>query len=408
MRQRKYLWTSAVLLTLLVSLVIVGNSAWLVPEWPVTTVFIKSLWLLVVCGLLFFLVFKVLDYYYLQLDRQLTSLATLHQAMINLNANLNLAHRCSESLSMVMELTQGSKGLFFILDDKLKKFAQAEYFSVQKSQPRRLISSRYRYHIFTPARISPEDQKLVDELVKTHSFSSFPSVVLVPFYNEKKTLALAIVGSNEDSRRFLRELTELMSILVAQVVTSFENSLLHEEVNEASITDPLTSLYNRRYFRLRLQSTFAEARRIGFPVSVMISDLDNFKYYVDTFGHPRGDRILAQAASLIRESVRTSDIVCRFGGDEFAYILPYSSSLEALSVAERIRKAVASCTFQSSPQDEPVHLTLSLGIASFPEHGETEEQLLKSADMALFWAKSQGKDKVIVYNQPTEVSYERK
>ncbi len=406
MWERKLLWLVAALLIVLFGLIVVANSAWIVPELPLKTILWKTSWPLILFTAVLIMIFKVLDYYYLQLHQQVHNLAKLHQSLIHLNTNLSLEHRCTEALSILMELTRAAKGLFLLTDEALKKYTATEFFSITRSNPRPFLFSHYRYQIYSPGRISDQHHQLVEQLIKNDDFTSFPSVLIVPFYNEKKTIALAIIGSNHTDRKILQELNALISILVSHVVTSFENSLLHEEVNESSITDPLTSLYNRRYFRSRLKTTFAEARRIGYPVSVMISDLDNFKKYVDAYGHPRGDLILAEVASLVKKAVRTSDVVCRFGGDEFAYILPYATSEEAKVVADRVRKAIASSRFQNSPEDEPVYLTLSLGIASFPQHGETEEELLKAADTALFWAKSQGKDKTIIYHQVLEVNNE--
>ncbi|HOL67830.1 MAG TPA: hypothetical protein PKX93_10285, partial [bacterium] len=183
MRERKLLWTAAGTLIVLVSLILVGNSAWLVPELPLRTVFLKSVWVLTLCGLLFLLVFKVLDHYYLKLNRQVGHLATLHESLLHLNANLSIEHRCCQALSILMELTRGSKGLFVILDPELKKYSEAESFSIQKSEARFPLASHFRYQIFTPGRLPAESRQQLDELVKTHRFSSFPSVIVVPFYN---------------------------------------------------------------------------------------------------------------------------------------------------------------------------------------------------------------------------------
>ncbi len=193
----------------------------------------------------------------------------------------------------------------------------------------------------------------------------------------------------------------IMDIFLRELNIEIENSILHEEINKASITDPLTRLYNRRYFNKRVQEEFARARRMGFPVSIMISDLDNFKNYVDTYGHPKGDVILSEVASVVCGTMRETDIVCRFGGDEFAYLLPFASNVEAKALAERIKKNVSRKVFLENDEDveKEVHITLSMGIASFPENGQKEEDILGKADHALFASKNSGKNRISVYEE---------
>ena len=194
--------------------------------------------------------------------------------------------------------------------------------------------------------------------------------------------------------RMLRDVT---GIFIRQAVAYFQNALLHEEVRVAAITDPLTQLYNRRHFQNRVTEEFARANRQGLPLTIMISDLDNFKNCVDTYGHPQGDILLARVARVARDSLRATDIICRFGGDEFAYLLPFTSSQEARNVADRLLQRVAAHPFEEVDPAAPVRLTMSIGFASFPEHGDSQEEILRNADAALFTAKGSGKNTAIPY-----------
>jgi two-component system, cell cycle response regulator len=274
-----------------------------------------------------------------------------------------------------------------------------DVFSIVKGATTRPKHANYRYQTFSPGKVPAYFQAQIDTIIKEYNFYAFPSIVLVPFFNDESTVAIAIIGTTETDRRFFDGLKYVINIFIKQVVTSFENSLLHEEVNEASITDPLTKLFNRRYFHARTKEKFSEAKRMGYPVSLMISDLDSFKQYVDKYGHPKGDVILAEVSRLAAEAVRETDIVCRFGGDEFAYLLPFASSIEARTVAERLKKKVATHQFLQKEAKDAIHLTLSIGIASFPENGDTEEEVLRCADQALFYAKEHGKDKIHIFKQ---------
>jgi diguanylate cyclase (GGDEF)-like protein len=185
---------------------------------------------------------------------------------------------------------------------------------------------------------------------------------------------------------------------------------LHVLVNR----DPLTSLYNRRHFFLRLNSEIQRARRYGRTLSLLIIDVDHFKRYNDAFGHPAGDQLLKDLSALLMTGIRRSDmkpsyevdIGCRYGGEEFAIILPEAASVQgevaaerlrasvetrgALVVAERIRQLIEKAKWDGRT------VTVSIGVASFPEHGAEIEPLLKAADDALYAAKAQGRNRVMV------------
>ncbi|HOX33385.1 MAG TPA: diguanylate cyclase [Spirochaetales bacterium] len=163
---------------------------------------------------------------------------------------------------------------------------------------------------------------------------------------------------------------------------------------ELSLTDPLTGLYNKRYFASKLESEAAHARRIGRPLSLVFLDLDDFKAVNDGRGHPFGDLVLAALAAELREALRDSDVACRYGGEEFAVIMPGAGLAEAAAAGERIRARVAS---RGLPPGErrPQALTISLGAAELAE-GEGSEGLLARADAAMYEAKRQGKNRVVL------------
>jgi diguanylate cyclase (GGDEF)-like protein len=142
-----------------------------------------------------------------------------------------------------------------------------------------------------------------------------------------------------------------------------------------------------------LEREMQRAVRKNHPVSILFADLDNFKRFNDTFGHDAGDYVLKIVADLFRKSVRADDVVCRYGGEEFGFILPESSSENAVIRANELREATKKMEmgYQNSSLGT---LTLSIGVATFPEHGETVEELLKTADKCLYTAKSAGRDQV--------------
>ncbi len=157
--------------------------------------------------------------------------------------------------------------------------------------------------------------------------------------------------------------------------------------------DGLTDLYNHRYFQESLKQQMETAKRYGSSVSLIIVDIDFFKKFNDTYGHQAGDAVLRQVAQVLKKNVRTSDIVCRYGGEEMSIILPNTNNKEARTNAERICKAVAEKPFKLNATDES-HVTISLGVATYPEDGEIPKDLIETADKGLYRAKENGRNQV--------------
>lgn len=160
-----------------------------------------------------------------------------------------------------------------------------------------------------------------------------------------------------------------------------------------SIRDDLTGLYNRRHFHLLLKDEVERWRRYGRPFSLLMLDIDHFKAINDTYGHQAGDEALRTAAALVNRAVRPVDRVCRYGGEEFAIILSETSSSGGLAMAERILEVMGTQTIFVD-QGQAVNLTVSIGAASFPEDARSEDDLIISADRALYAAKHAGRNRV--------------
>jgi len=163
---------------------------------------------------------------------------------------------------------------------------------------------------------------------------------------------------------------------------------------ELSITDGLTGLFNNRYFLSRLGSEVSHAHIMGQALSLVIMDVDNFKQYNDTYGHPEGDEVLQRLARVVKDFARETDIPCRYGGEEFILILPATTADEAGIVAERIRRGMEAQTFRPTTWSK-AKTTVSLGVAQLSD-GQDALSLLKSADRSLYQAKSEGKNRTVV------------
>jgi diguanylate cyclase (GGDEF)-like protein len=183
--------------------------------------------------------------------------------------------------------------------------------------------------------------------------------------------------------------------VASQIALSLASLQLRETLREQSIRDPLTRLFNRRFLEESLERELQLASRKKQPLAVLFLDLDHFKRFNDTFGHDAGDMVLQSLADLFRTFFRATDLCCRYGGEEFAIILPESSSQDAGIRADALRSEVKGLRLQYKKQALGP-LTLSAGVAAFPEHGSTSDELLKIADQCLYESKARGRDVVTV------------
>jgi diguanylate cyclase (GGDEF)-like protein len=163
-----------------------------------------------------------------------------------------------------------------------------------------------------------------------------------------------------------------------------ELSRMYEEAKDLSLKDPLTGLANRRMMEIEFDRNMARVKRYGSPLSIIMMDIDYFKRYNDTHGHPAGDRLLAEVAGIVKEELREVDLAARYGGEEFIFFLPDIELEGAVAVAERIRKAV---------QDGSA-ITVSLGVASYHDGVGGKDELVKNVDSALYQAKEKGRNRV--------------
>jgi diguanylate cyclase (GGDEF)-like protein len=180
--------------------------------------------------------------------------------------------------------------------------------------------------------------------------------------------------------------------IAAHAVVALDNARLHRIVRQQALIDGLTGLANRRHAERSLETEASRAERFGGPLAVVLVDLDDFKEVNDRHGHLAGDDVLRELATVLSETVRSVDIASRWGGEEFALILPGADAVGGAQLAERARVALAERTILTQ-EGVPVRVTASFGVASFPEHGEGDD-LLRAADSALYEAKKRGKNRV--------------
>jgi diguanylate cyclase (GGDEF)-like protein len=197
---------------------------------------------------------------------------------------------------------------------------------------------------------------------------------------------LEVIRGLEDEPFLPADLKALQTVS-QQLALCLRNGALHQRLNELAITDGLTGLYNYRYFQERLQMEVERANRYSRPVSLLMLDLDHFKRYNDLYGHPQGDSALRVTAVTLKSAVRRIDVAARYGGDEFAIIMPETGESQAMAAARRISAAIAEQEIPAPPGLEAERLTPSIGISCFPSIAHTREELIGQADEALYRAK---------------------
>ncbi len=171
------------------------------------------------------------------------------------------------------------------------------------------------------------------------------------------------------------------------------NRILQRQLQEQANRDPLTGLFNRRYLDATMERELARCQRESQPLSLLVMDIDHFKRINDEHGHPAGDEVLRQVAQLLAGRARSSDVVCRYGGEEYVVLLPNMTAHTALVRAEEYRSQLQAMGI--SFEDKTLRTTLSIGMASFPKHGNTVHELIRLADAALYQAKQTGRNRVV-------------
>lgn len=195
------------------------------------------------------------------------------------------------------------------------------------------------------------------------------------------------------TRRLFDSFTQIFKV-------SFMNTKMQKRIHDMAIKDPLTALYNRRYFNEKMEEELSRSRRTHLPVSLIYMDIDHFKKYNDQNGHPMGDVLLKMFAQVLKKTSRKNDIVCRIGGEEFVIILPHTNKVGAAIKAEKLRRVIESTPFPHGEKQPLGKVSSSMGVSEYPSHAHDGEGLVRAADEALYQVKSTTRNKVCLATVP--------
>lgn len=223
------------------------------------------------------------------------------------------------------------------------------------------------------------------------------SALAINMFNKGALVGVMVFWAEADKQYTDQEINLLQGI-VSQLGLAITNAQLYEQLQHLSTIDELTGLYNHRYFQERLEEELKRAQRKHATVNLLMVDIDHFKHYNDTFGHPAGDRLLKQVAMILKASVRDVDTVARYGGEEFTVILVDTSPDECAEISERIRRDIENFPFEGRDEQPGGRLTISMGVASFPRNATSRQDLIWLADQALYRVKHSTRNNVLVYS----------
>ncbi len=254
-----------------------------------------------------------------------------------------------------------------------------------------LVANVVRYGAPLPGRDvrAMDKQVIFDDAIQVRGLAALK---IFPLVAGDRILGTLVAGTRKKGA-LDQEVLRMLEVLAIQAAQAVLRAQLYEQMEKMATTDGLTGLFNHRTFQSKADESLAYSRRYGRKCSLILTDIDHFKSVNDTYGHPTGDLVLKGVAKIIKDSARDTDIVARYGGEEFAVVMPETDMQGAKAIAERIREAVQAEIFQT--EMGPLKVTLSLGVATVPDHGSEKQVIVDQADQCLYHAKRHGRNQSV-------------
>ena len=339
------------------------------------------------------------------LDRTLYNLSLLYSIGRAMTYISDLKSLLEYILNQAIEITGAEKGNIMLYDLEQNQLSIRVMAGLHdKAFQRKVNNNEIKCRSFKPGegiagRVFQSGKPMVvdkagdDEMFIEPDTSYVKSIVCIPMMVYSDVIGVINVTNKMKDKGFTQEDVELLKAVADQAAVAINKAQLWE----MAVTDGLTGLYVRRYFMVKFQEELHRAERYNKALSIVMCDLDHFKRVNDSYGHTIGDRVLKAVGRFLQDNIRDVDIIARYGGEEFVILLPEAEKEEAFTVSERLRNSFADMKMDGLPQ-----MTMSLGIASYPEDGESIDRIIKQADTALYAAKQTGRNRVVKYGKAIE------
>lgn len=332
-----------------------------------------------------------------KLTASIAEFYTLQQISEAINSILDIG----ELLKFVNDVIIGVMGVnnsTIALRDHNSKKLKVQYTNIKDKEELEILNKNIDCTILH--EILEFEKSIMDNSVNADKYDFIKSrqvgsLICIPLSSKSRKFGLTII-EHKNNNTFTDENLRLVKTIGKQVGMAIENAQLYANLQELASVDGLTGVNNRVYFHEKYKSDFQLAKSMGYCLSLVILDIDLFKKFNDTYGHLFGDVVLKSVAQTIKSSLRETDTIARFGGEEFVIILPYSSLREALERVEFFRHKIAATVIKDNLIAASV--TASFGIACYPETSVNEVDLIRDADNALYKAKESGRNNVKIAN----------
>ena len=335
------------------------------------------------------------------LDKTLQNLSLLYSIGKAMNYISDLKNLLQYILGQAIEITAAEKGSIMLYDMEKDRLAIRVLAGMEDTDYQEKVNNNeIECRSFKPGegiagRVFITAKPLVVNNIREDdgfiaSESSFVrSIVCIPMIVYNDVIGVINVTNKRDGKDFTDEDVEMLKAVADQAAVAVNKAQLWD----MAVTDSLTGLHVRRYFMVKLQEEIHRAERYNKVVSIVMADLDRFKFINDTYGHDAGDKVLKNIGKFFQRNIREVDTIARYGGEEFVIMLPDADKDAAFGLAERIRTALAKLKIDDFP-----NTTISLGVATYPHDGTDMQDLIRKADAAMYSAKQAGRNKAIKYS----------